>query len=67
VHPDFTADVALEYCQLRHDHFNGHINKWFNQAVTGRPKDYHQELSEPTPEERGVELVGNFIEIVRIV
>lgn len=68
VHPDFTADVALEYCRLRREHPNGHINKWFNQAVSGRPKGYyHQELSEPTPEERGVELEGNFIEIPRVV
>ncbi|GAB7330530.1 hypothetical protein MBLNU13_g02124t1 [Cladosporium sp. NU13] len=68
VHPDFTADVALEYCQLRNDHPNGHINKWFNQAVASRPKGYyHQELPETSPEERGVELVGNFIEIVRVV
>ena len=68
VHPGFTVDVALECCQLRYDHPNGHINKWFNQAVSGRPKGYyHQELFEPTPEERGVELVGNFREIVPVV
>lgn len=68
VHPGFTVDVALECCQLRYDHPNGHINKWFNQAVSGRPKGYyHQELFEPTPEERRVELVGNFREIVRVV
>lgn len=68
VHPDFTADVVLEYCRLRRDHPNGHINKWFNQAVSDRPKGYyHQELSEPTPEERGIELEGDFIEMPRVV
>lgn len=68
VHPDFTANVALEYCRLRREHPNGHINKWFNQAVSGRPQGhYHQELPEPTPEERGVELEGNFIETPRVV
>lgn len=68
VHPDFTADVALEYCRLRRDYPNGHINKWCNQAVSGRPKGYyHQELSKPTPEERGIELEGDFIEIPRVV
>lgn len=67
VNPDFTADVAVEYCRLRHENFNGHINKWFNQIPAGRPSDYHQELLEPTPEERGVELTGNFIQVVRVV
>lgn len=65
---DFIADVALEFCQLRNHHPNGHINKWFNQAAADRPQGhYHQELFVPTPEERGVRLTGNFVEIPRIV
>lgn len=67
VDPDFTADVAVEYCRLRHENFNGHINKWFNDIPADRLGDYHQELLEPTPEERGVELTGNFIQVVRAV
>lgn len=67
VDPDFTADVAVEYCRLRHENFNGHVNKWFNQIPADRPGDYHQELLEPTPGERGVELTGNFIQVVRVV
>ena len=67
VDPEFTADVALGFCQLRNDHPNGHINKWFNQAAAHRPQGhYHQELFGPTPEERGVRLTGGFVEMPRI-
>ena len=68
VHLDFAADVSAEWCKLKFDHMNGHINKWFKQEVSNRPQGhYHQELHELTTQARGVILTGTYHEILKVV